>query len=111
MPDNSLLYLPRLATDKKRISTFKFNNFLVNIDGFEEVVKNILRQPLNGSPMYVLWHKLIRLKPDCMKFRKLVFNVKHHLVKARQALNMALNDLMSNMKDSQKIEEVKNLTE
>lgn len=84
---------------------------MVDIAGFKEVVQESWKQPTKGSPMGVLWHKLKRLKQVLKDFNKPANDIKQKIVKARQELHNAQNELINCRFDSQKMEVVKKLTE
>lgn len=108
--DHSLLYL-NADHARRTHGSFKFNNYMVDIAGFKEVVQESWKQPTKGSPMGVLWHKLKRLKQVLKDFNKHANDIKQKIVKARQKLHNAQNELINCRFDSQKMEVVKQLTE
>lgn len=62
---------------------------MVDMVGYENMVSNSWRQPIRGSPMYVLWHKLRRLQPELKAFSKSISNAKKNMVKARHDIKVA----------------------
>lgn len=108
--DHSLLYL-NADRARRMHGSFKFNNYMVDIAGFKEVVQESWKQPTKGSPMGVLWHKLERLKQVLKDFNKPANDIKQKIVKARQELHNAQNELINCRFDSQKMEVVKKLIE
>ncbi|XP_058776555.1 uncharacterized protein LOC131650866 [Vicia villosa] len=108
--DHALLCVEDNMNKDIRSRRFKFYNYLTEIPGFEEVVKQSWSQPIQGEPMFVIWRKLQRLKPDLTKLSRSRSSINEELTKARTELTVAQESLVSNRMDATAIEKVKMLT-
>ncbi|XP_058782915.1 uncharacterized protein LOC131657547 [Vicia villosa] len=103
-----------VAKDKQKghkSRRFKFYNCLTKLPGYEETIRASWNKPIEGSPMYILWRKLQRLKPDLQQLSKNIINMKHNLEAARKDLDLAQRDLANNRMDSSRISRVKICTD
>ncbi|XP_058784375.1 uncharacterized protein LOC131659164 [Vicia villosa] len=108
--DHALLCVEDNINKGIRSRRFKFYNYLTELPGFEEVVKQNWCQPIQGEPMFVLWRKLQRLKPNLTKLSRSRSSINVELTKARKELEVALESLISNRMDVMAIDKVKMLT-
>lgn len=107
--DHVLLYL-KVDHDRKPKSVFKFNNYMVEIEGFEETVMRSWNKHVTGSLMSILWRKLKRLRFDLKTLHKPMNDIRQNIVKARQELLVAQDSLRNHRFDSHKLEKLKKLT-
>ncbi|XP_058742497.1 uncharacterized protein LOC131614990 [Vicia villosa] len=108
--DHALLHvIPKVA--KKRYSKrFQFFNCITDIAGYEEAVRESWNKPIKGSPMFVLWNKLQRLKPVLTNLSKPLAGLKNQLIPARLNLEQAHLDLNNHRSSSSCIARVKECT-
>lgn len=86
--DHALLHICEIKTSYKK-GGFKFNNCIVDTDGYNEVVLNSWKIKMQGSPMNILWHKLTRLKKALKILNKPLIGVKQKMIQARHNLKVA----------------------
>lgn len=67
--DHSMLHISGPAGIHRK-NHFKFNNYLLDVNGFQNMVQNSWNHPARGRPMQILWYKLQRLKADIKMFSK-----------------------------------------
>lgn len=108
--DHALLYLV-VDRDRKPKSAFKFNNYMVEVEGFEETVRKSWNKHVTGRPMCVLWCKLSRLRYDLKSLHKPMNAIRQHIIKSRQELQNAQDSLGNHRFDSHELERIKKLTE
>ncbi|KAK2357148.1 hypothetical protein QL285_094448 [Trifolium repens] len=91
--DHNLLCLRghTLAHSTLPKSHFKFLNCVTSMPGFSDCVTASWSVPLAGSPMYILWRKLIRLQPLMRKLSRPILGIHISLEKARNDLQQAHN--------------------
>lgn len=59
-----LLLRDVLPTTGPQSMLFKFVNYIVKEQNFLSVVQHSWSQPIQGTAMFCLWKKLLRLQPD-----------------------------------------------
>lgn len=108
--DHSMLHISGTVGIRKW-NHFKFNNYLLDVNGFQDMVNRSWTNPARGNPMQILWYKLQRLKTDIKNFSKQHDNIKQKLVEARENLHKAQTDFMSNRQDSSILSQIQQYTE
>lgn len=68
---------------------FKFQNAVIEIEGFQKMVADNWNQNLQDTTMYILWRKLQSLQPIINSMSKPINGVQMHLEKARKDLSEA----------------------
>ncbi|XP_058783198.1 uncharacterized protein LOC131657862 [Vicia villosa] len=109
--DHSLLCLKQSINSKPKRSYFKFTNAVTDIEGFKEDVATSWNEPIDGGAMFCLWKKLLRLQPILRKRSKPLAAIKDNINRAREELDAAQKDLISERGNCQIIEKVKRCTE
>jgi hypothetical protein len=109
--DHSLLCLRTHEPKAVRNVNFKFTNSVIQIAGYHDIVNKSWSTPLMGRPMAVLWFKLMRLQAPLHKLSKQLSNVAQTIVKVRNDLLQAQNDLTTDRMNSSLIERVKGCTD
>lgn len=66
----------------KGVFQFKFLNYLVDTEGFMELIAQDWQRPLAGDPLYILWWKLRRLQPIIMKVHRKHTKIEEKITKA-----------------------------
>ncbi|XP_058777191.1 uncharacterized protein LOC131651549 [Vicia villosa] len=109
LSDHSMLYVkgPKVQMRNNR---FKFNNYLLEVAGFQEMAQNSWVKPVRGELMQALWLKLKRLKYAVKEFSKNVGNIQTKIKETRDNLHTAQAALASNRNGSNLIEEIKGLS-
>ncbi|XP_006598642.1 uncharacterized protein [Glycine max] len=109
--DHSLLCVSRKDPIIKNNKNFRFSNCLIEMEGYNDMVKASWSKPTRGSPMVRLWNKLKRLQQDMRRFSKPLSNLKQNLIKAREDLQFAQENLRNNNMNGDSIDRVRQLTE
>ncbi|CAK8572403.1 unnamed protein product [Lathyrus sativus] len=109
--DHAMLCVEEKVQIKANNRRFKFYNCIMDMIGFEDIVRASWNKPIGRILMYILWQKLQRLKPDLVKFDKSMSNVKQQVEKSRLDLEKAQNDLLQNRMDITIIDKVKTCIE
>ncbi|KAL0405915.1 UNVERIFIED_CONTAM: hypothetical protein Slati_3905400 [Sesamum latifolium] len=68
---------------------FCFDNFLAAVPGFMDVVNNVWRHTIVGTPMYAVTRKLKLLKPIFRAMRRKKGDVSENVTKAKEFLRLA----------------------
>lgn len=84
--DHALLQLVNDNQTVKKARRFKFLNCITDMVGCKEVVRTIWNKPLTGNPMFILWIKLHRLKPELNQLSKSIANMKLKMEQVRTDL-------------------------
>lgn len=79
----------------------------MDIDGFNNVVRDSLRHGIRGSLMMVLWKKLKRLQTNLRRFGRPLTQLKQDVVKAKEDLMQAQIVLTNDIMNDNTIERVK----
>jgi hypothetical protein len=111
--DHNLLCLRRHTPAQSTLpkSHFKFLNYVANMSGFSDCVTTSWCVPLAGSPMYILWRKLLRLQPLLRQLSRPILGIHITLEKARNDLQNAHNMLLADRMNPLHIMQVKRCTE
>ena len=109
--DHALLCVSRKDPIIKNNKNFRFSNCLIEMEGYNDMVKASWSRPTRGSPMVRLWNKLKRLQQDMRRFSKPLSNLKQNLIKAREDLQFAQENLRNNNMNGDRIDRVRQLTE
>ncbi|XP_058784979.1 uncharacterized protein LOC131659870 [Vicia villosa] len=109
--DHAMLYVDSIVPKRKPMRQFRFTNCLVDMPGFEDVVRTSWIQRVAGSPMKRLWIKLKRLQTVLRRFSYPLSHLQQNLNKAREDLQKAQGELSLNRMDTNTIERVKFCTE
>lgn len=109
--DHALLCVSRKDPIIKNNKNFRFSNCLIEMEGYNDMVKASWSRPTRGSPMVRLWNKLKRLQQDMRRFSKPLSNLKQNLIKAREDLQFAQENLRNNNMNGDSIDRVRQLTE
>ncbi|XP_058756408.1 uncharacterized protein LOC131629639 [Vicia villosa] len=109
--DHNLLCITSSAQPVKPKGHFKFNNCLVELTDYDEVVRSSWNKPCRGKPMKVLWTKLTRLQSHLRRLGKPFAGIKQDILKARNELQLAQTELIADRMNVHIIEKVKLLTE
>lgn len=106
-----MLLLAMNHLSKVQHGSFKFHNSIFDVMGFQDVVIQNWNLLSSGTPMCILWHKLMRLRKTLKTIHKPITSVQLNLARARHGLKNIQNELMSLRFDMDLIEKAKNLTE
>jgi hypothetical protein len=89
--DHSLLCLNGQVPTHNSLpkSHFKFINCVSTMPNFSDCVASSWSRPIVGSPMYVLWKKLLRLQPLPRQLSRTILGIRITLEKAREDLHQA----------------------
>jgi hypothetical protein len=109
--DHAMLVLDDNTVVQQPSKAFRFINCCADLDEFQEVVRNSWDTPLEGRPMFVVWKKLQRLQHHIRKLSKPLSNLHKEIAQAREDLNKAQNELMTDRLDGDKINVVKSCSE
>ncbi|CAK8568834.1 unnamed protein product [Lathyrus sativus] len=109
--DHAMLYLEDKHMQRKPPKHFMFSNCIIDLPGYETVIKKNWDAHIRGSPMYVLWHKLRKLKHDLKQLSKPLSDIKNKLIAAREKLKETQGKLNEDRLNNTLIEETKKLTE
>ncbi|XP_058739151.1 uncharacterized protein LOC131611041 [Vicia villosa] len=109
LSDHSMLFISGPA-EGRRNNHFKFNNYLLDINGFQVMAKESWEKPVRGSAMQRLWFKLQRLKKDVKRFSRDNGNLMSTLQDVRAKLHQAQLELSNNRQDPSIIERIKQLS-
>ncbi|KAK2401903.1 hypothetical protein QL285_051464 [Trifolium repens] len=111
--DHNLLCLRRHTPAQSTLpkSHFKFLNCVATMPGFSDCVTTSWSVPLAGSPMYILWRKLLRLQPLLRKLSRPIMGIHITLEKARNDLQQAHNMLFADRMNPLHIMQVKRCRE
>ncbi|KAH1233546.1 Short-chain dehydrogenase TIC 32, chloroplastic [Glycine max] len=108
--DHALLCVSRKDPIIKNNKNFRLSNCLIEMEGYNDMVKASWSRPTRGSPMVRLWNKLKRLQQDMRRFSKPLSNLKQNLIKAREYLQFAQENLRNNNMNGHRIDRVRKLT-
>lgn len=108
--DHAILQLVKQGQQKPRRSKFKFINCTVEIEGFKEAVARSWAEPIIGSPPYILWEKLKRMRPVIRKISKPITDVKRNILEARRDLQKLQLNLATDHLNNTIIQQVKEKT-
>ncbi|CAK8543473.1 unnamed protein product [Lathyrus sativus] len=109
--DHALLYLEYKQEQRKPSKHFKFSNCLTELPGYDILIKKNWDGHIRGSPMYVLWHKLKRLKHELKHLSKPLSDINNKLMSVRANLKETQGKLSEDRMNNTLIEETKDLTE
>ncbi|CAK8537830.1 unnamed protein product [Lathyrus sativus] len=109
--DHAMLYLEEKQEQRKPSKHFKFSNCLIDLPGYDVVIKKSWDAHIRGSPMYVLWHKLKRLQHELKQFSKPLSDIKRKLIAARANLKETQGKLTEDRLNITLVEEAKKLTD
>lgn len=108
--DHAILYL-NVPDSVKRRKQFRFNNGWVHSNMYYEIVEQSWKKNIDGTPMYILWHKLKRLQTDLLKLNNFIADIQRQKEQARIDLKQAYVELSTDRMDGRQIEKVKQLTD
>ncbi|CAK8531629.1 unnamed protein product [Lathyrus sativus] len=109
--NHALLCLEGLSVNQPKKPMFKFQNVVINLEGFHEAVRLNWNHQVEGTAMFIMWKKLLNLKNTIRDLSKPLNGVKEQLESARNRLKEAQILLERDMLNSRLIEETKTLTE
>ncbi|XP_058776902.1 uncharacterized protein LOC131651247 [Vicia villosa] len=109
LSDHALLYI-KGPQEMQRNNCFKFNNYLLEIVGFQDMAKKSWEKAVKGNPMQALWKKLKRLKYVVKEFSKTAGNMQTKINETRNKLHDAHISLMLNRNDGCLLESIKGLS-
>ncbi|CAK8543759.1 unnamed protein product [Lathyrus sativus] len=109
--DHAMLYLVYNQEHRKPPRQFKFSNCIIELPGYDTLVKKNSDGHIRGSPMFVLWHKLKRLKHGLKQFSKPLSDIKTKLISARNILEETQEQLRNDRMNTNLIGKAKDLAE
>ncbi|CAI8617257.1 unnamed protein product [Vicia faba] len=84
--DHALLCLSGQEKRESRRSNFKFINRVVSMERYHATIVTSWNKLMEGRPMSILWHKLMRLQSTLKKLSKPFFSIKVSISQARTDL-------------------------
>ncbi|XP_058732785.1 uncharacterized protein LOC131604357 [Vicia villosa] len=82
----------------------------MDLNGFHELVVKSWTEPMSGSPPFVLWEKLKRLRPILRNLSKPLTDIQRHILTTRMELNNCQQELSKDLTNASLIHEVKDKT-
>lgn len=89
---------------------FKFLNCIIEQPQFGEIIQNNWANGMIGQPQYILWNKLMRLRPELRKLTHQVTDGVKNIQVARQKLEQAENKLATDLSNHTYLAEVQHWT-
>ncbi|CAK8532356.1 unnamed protein product [Lathyrus sativus] len=108
--DHSMLILNDNMPKTRANRVFKFINCSTDLDHFWDTVSDSWNMPMEGSLMFIVWRKLLRLQPHIKSLSKPLADVTNKILQTREKLTVAQTDLAHSRLNGNKIRQVKEYT-
>ncbi|XP_058784387.1 uncharacterized protein LOC131659154 [Vicia villosa] len=108
--DHAMLHVAMTQSRRIQHGCFKFHNSITNAVEFQDVVRQSWILLSSGTPMNILWHKLMRLRKALKSIQMPFSSVQLNLARARQELTIIQTELISHRFDVDLMEKEKKLT-
>ncbi|CAI8599459.1 unnamed protein product [Vicia faba] len=105
--DHGVLWLQDKVPKKVKKYEFKFQNLVIEMDGYKERVQQSWGLHEQGTKQYVVWQKLLRLQKVIKSCSKPIIGLSRQIEEAMRNLSKAQENLMRNRFNTKEIDTMK----